>query len=143
MHIPASSNRRAGSDCIASRLANLPRFDLAAEQLSADAVPDEVWCLSASRLSPVLLADEGNPQVRPQGDNLECPGWESNPHVLFRTGDFKSPASAIPPPGPCGTLHAGQDSTMESQTVTGIVAGGRRSGLAGSRWTGAAFNFPF
>src|SRR5713226_1538411 len=102
MHIPASSNRRAGSDCIASRLANLPRFDLAAEQLSADAVPDEVWCLSASRLSPVLLADEGNPQVRPQGDNLECPGWESNPHVLFRTGDFKSPASAIPPPGPCG-----------------------------------------
>src|SRR5712692_4171845 len=44
MHIPASSNRRAGSDCIASRLANLPRFDFAAEQLSADAVPDEVWC---------------------------------------------------------------------------------------------------
>src|SRR5713101_1598911 len=56
------------------------------------------------------FAEEGNLQGRPRGDNLECPGWESNPHVLFRTGDFKSPASAIPPPGPCGTLHAGQDS---------------------------------
>ena len=28
-----------------------------------------------------------------------CPGWESNPHEVKSPEDFKSPASAIPPPG--------------------------------------------
>jgi len=30
------------------------------------------------------FADEANPQVRPQGDNLECPGWESNHAAVLR-----------------------------------------------------------
>jgi integrase len=34
-------------------------------------------------------------------ERTECPGWGSNPHVPLGTGDFKSPAYAIPPPGPC------------------------------------------
>jgi hypothetical protein len=29
-----------------------------------------------------------------------CPGWESNPHEEKSPEDFKSSASAIPPPGP-------------------------------------------
>jgi hypothetical protein len=28
------------------------------------------------------------------------PGWGSNPHDALASGDFKSPAYAIPPPGP-------------------------------------------
>ena len=28
-----------------------------------------------------------------------CPGWESNPHEEKSPEDFKSSASAIPPPG--------------------------------------------
>src|SRR5690348_6232096 len=30
-----------------------------------------------------------------------CPGWESNPHEEKSPEDFKSSASAIPPPGQC------------------------------------------
>ena len=30
----------------------------------------------------------------------EYPGWGSNPHDALASGDFKSPAYAIPPPGP-------------------------------------------
>ncbi len=30
-----------------------------------------------------------------------CPGWGSNPHDALASGDFKSPAYAIPPPGLC------------------------------------------
>ena len=36
--------------------------------------------------------------IQPQ-TSKKCPGWESNPHGLKSPEDFKSPASAIPPPG--------------------------------------------
>jgi hypothetical protein len=40
----------------------------------------------------------GENDLRAEGK--ECPGWESNPHEEKSPEDFKSSASAIPPPGP-------------------------------------------
>src|SRR3989442_15832749 len=34
-----------------------------------------------------------------QAMKRKCPGWESNPHEEKSPEDFKSSASAIPPPG--------------------------------------------
>ena len=50
------------------------------------------------------LRAEGSHQVRARLDDhlfLQnwCPGWESNPHEEKSPEDFKSSASAIPPPG--------------------------------------------
>ena len=35
-----------------------------------------------------------------------CPGWESNPHEEKSPEDFKSSASAIPPPGHLAVTHS-------------------------------------
>ena len=37
--------------------------------------------------------------MRREGCGQWCPGWESNPHEEKSPEDFKSSASAIPPPG--------------------------------------------
>src|SRR6266404_2733400 len=51
-----------------------------------------------------------------------CPGWESNPHEEKSPEDFKSSASAIPPPGrwhykSSGEKHVLQHYCVDSQCL--------------------------
>src|SRR5215471_13986521 len=43
--------------------------------------------------------------MKTKGKNW-CPGWESNPHEEKSPEDFKSSASAIPPPGLRAVTHS-------------------------------------
>ena len=51
-----------------------------------------------TRESP-LDAGLNGPMTPTLRKRSQCPGWESNPHDLYRSKDFKSSASAVPPPG--------------------------------------------
>ena len=55
------------------------------------------WAARGERFCGRTLLLEG--YLRCDRDK-SCPGWESNPHAPLEARDFKSPASAIPPPGP-------------------------------------------
>ena len=57
-------------------------------------------CLGHSERQTETEEATGSQTIKPgkSGKNCESPGWESNPQVT-RTGDFKSPAFAISPPG--------------------------------------------
>jgi hypothetical protein len=62
-----------------------------------------------SRDPVVFFCSVGAPEARGKKKQLNnsfifnkkdwCPGWESNPHEEKSPEDFKSSASAIPPPG--------------------------------------------
>ena len=49
-----------------------------------------------------------------------CPEEESNLYVPERTGGFKPPASAVPPPGPRPTLRGGRDSRVWARARDGV-----------------------
>src|SRR5213596_2075925 len=46
-----------------------------------------------------------------------CPGWESNPHEEKSPEDFKSSASAIPPPGRWHYKSSGQEHVLQHYCV--------------------------
>jgi len=48
-----------------------------------------------------LLSEEWCSEMIEQPEVEWCPGRDLNPHAPLRARDFKSPAYAIPPPGPC------------------------------------------
>jgi hypothetical protein len=61
---------------------------------------------------PVFGAPHKSPRIlaRGPGDFYRrglgaCPGWESNPHGDYSPKDFKSSASAVPPPGRVGSIR--------------------------------------
>ena len=72
------------------------------EQLEADLV--NAWSRDPLVLLQSGVAPEVHGKERPNNSFIFnkkdwCPGWESNPHEEKSPEDFKSSASAIPPPG--------------------------------------------
>ncbi len=71
--------------------------------LSADSLAAVARNLGAFVTNPVTTFPNSDKKALPgkSSSDLEswCPGRESNSHVPCGTRDFKSPASAIPPPG--------------------------------------------
>ena len=63
-----------------------------------------------------------------------CPGWESNPHEEKSPEDFKSSASAIPPPGQRQYKSSGDNHLLQHNRLYGwlLKCAGISSGVSGS-----------
>jgi hypothetical protein len=57
-----------------------------------------------------------------------CPGWESNPHEEKSPEDFKSSASAIPPPGQGLYKSSEYKDTLQQRLLSGCLC--ERSGAS-------------